>query len=73
MNNNIPGKIYFSYVPENSAKYVCARNCSQTTKEQASTISKQKAKKMKLVFMIFGWTTHLQEGKHQQADTRTNS
>ena len=27
-NNDIPGKIYFSFVPGNGAKDVCARNCS---------------------------------------------
>ena len=39
MNNDIPGKIYFSFVPGNDAKDVSAGNCSQTTKEQANTIS----------------------------------
>ena len=39
MNNDIPGKIYFSFVPNNGAKDVSARNCSQTIEEQANTIS----------------------------------
>ena len=34
MNNDIPGKIYFSSILGNGAKYVSARNCSQPTKEQ---------------------------------------
>ena len=28
MNNDIPGKIYFSFILGNGAKDVCARNCS---------------------------------------------
>ena len=41
MNNDILGKIYFSFIPGNGAKDVSARNCSQTTKEQANIISQQ--------------------------------
>ena len=44
MNNDIPGKIYFSFIPDNGTKDVSARNCSQTTKEQANTISINKIK-----------------------------
>ena len=32
MNNDIPGNIYFSFIPDNGAKYVSAKNCSQTTR-----------------------------------------
>ena len=39
MNNDIPQNIYFIFVPGNGAKDVSARNCSETTKEQANTIS----------------------------------
>ena len=42
MNN--PGKIWFNFIPENGAKDVSAINCSQTTKEQANTISINKNK-----------------------------
>ena len=46
MNNDVPGKIYFSFIPNSDAKDVSARNCSQTTKEQANTISKVKLNKI---------------------------
>ena len=43
MNN--PGKVCFRFILGNGANDVSARNCSQTTKEQANTISINQIKK----------------------------
>ena len=53
MNNDIPGKIYFNFLPGNGAKDVSARNCSRLQEEQANTISKMKQSKT-VFYIAFG-------------------
>ena len=56
--------------------HVSARNCSQTTKEQANTISKVKLNKIGFRVLVygFGFKKLHQEGgnKHRKANTELN-
>ena len=67
-----PGKLCFSFVPNNDAKYVSVGNCSQTTKEQANTISINQTKKNRF-FRVLVVQFDNKRVKSHQAKTNTES